>query len=286
PVVELVKTQGLGVVKTLAQNQELAEKNTRWGLGKKEFFSFKTPQNDQLNGWMLKPKNFDPGKKYPVLMYVYGGPGHQTVLDRWDGRDFYWYQYLAQQGYLVVSVDGRGTGGRGAAFKKSTYASLGKLELEDQVFAADYLSRLSYVDSARIGIWGWSFGGYLSSLCMTKAAGRFKMGIAVAPVTTWRFYDSIYTERFLKTPQDNAKGYDENSPINYADRLKGNYFLIHGTGDDNVHFQHAVKMQEALIKSGKQFRSFYYPDKNHGIYGGNTRFHLYKMMTDYILGNL
>jgi len=286
PVVQLVKTSTNMPVKILVENNDLIAKNRDYVLGKKSFFSFTTKSGERLNGWKLTPNAFDSTKKHPVLMYVYGGPGHQTVMDKWDGRDFYWYHYLAQLGYVIVSVDGRGTGGRGAAFKKSTYANLGKYELADQVEAANYLSTLSFVDSSRIGIWGWSFGGYLSSLCMTKAAGRFKMGIAVAPVTSWRFYDSIYTERFLKTPQDNAKGYDENSPINYADRLKGNYLLIHGTGDDNVHFQNAVKMQEALIKAGKQFQSFYYPDKNHGIYGGNTRFHLYKMMTDYILGNL
>jgi dipeptidyl-peptidase-4 len=282
----LVRTSSNQRVKVLAENNQLLEKNKLFGVGKKTFFSFNTKNGDQLNGWSLVPSNFDSTKKYPVLMFVYGGPGFQTVLDKWDGRDFYWYHYLTQQGYIIVSVDGRGTGGRGAAFKKSTYANLGKYELQDQVEAANYLSKLPCVDSTRIGIWGWSFGGYLSSLCMTKAAGRFKMGIAVAPVTTWRFYDSIYTERFLQTPQDNAKGYDENSPINYADRLKGSYLLIHGTGDDNVHFQHSVKMQEALFKAGKQFRSFYYPDKNHGIYGGNTRFHLYKMMTDFIVEKL
>jgi len=219
-------------------------------------------------------------------MFVYGGPGIQTVRNSWLGANYLWYQMLLKQGYIVVSVDGRGTGGRGAAFKKSTYGNLGGLESEDQIAVAQYLASSPYVDSDRIGIWGWSFGGYLSSLCLMKANDVFKMAIAVAPVTSWRFYDSIYTERYLNTPQLNAKGYDQNSPITYADRLKGSLLLIHGTGDDNVHIQNSIKLQEALIKENKQFTSFFYPDKNHGIYGGNTRLHLYQMMTDFVLREL
>jgi dipeptidyl-peptidase-4 len=219
-------------------------------------------------------------------MFVYGGPGNQQVNDAWNSKDFMWYQMLAQKGYMIVCVDNRGTGGRGAEFKKSTYANLGKLESQDQIETAKYLGGLPYVDKSRIGIWGWSFGGYMTLLSLTKGADYFKSGIAVAPVTNWRFYDSIYTERFLKKPQDNAAGYDENSPVQYADKLKGKLLLIHGTGDDNVHVQNAIAMTDALIKANKQFESFYYPNRNHGIYGGNTRLHLYSQMTDFIERNL
>jgi dipeptidyl-peptidase-4 len=217
---------------------------------------------------------------------VYGGPGHQTVVNSWGGPNYLWHQYLAQQGYIVVSVDNRGTGGRGNDFKKSTYANLGKLEIADQIETAKFLGAQTFVDKNRIGIWGWSFGGYMTSLAMTVGADYFKAGIAVAPVTNWRYYDSIYTERFLKTPQENAAGYDDNSPVTHAAKLKGAYLLVHGTGDDNVHFQNAVAMQNALVKAGKQFSSFYYPNRNHGIYGGNTRLHLYTMMSDFVLKNL
>jgi dipeptidyl-peptidase-4 len=235
---------------------------------------------------MIKPSNFDATKKYPVFMTVYGGPGHNTVENAWEGSNYLWYQLLAQKGYIVVSVDNRGTGNRGEAFKKSTYKQLGKLETEDQMEAATYMASQSYVDAARIGIQGWSYGGYMSSLCITKGADLFKMAIAVAPVTNWRFYDSIYTERFMQTPAENESGYDDNSPINHVGRLKGKYLLIHGTGDDNVHFQNSVEMVTALVKANKQFDSEFYPDKNHGIYGGNTRLHLFNRMTNFILNNL
>jgi dipeptidyl-peptidase-4 len=264
----------------------LKEKFAGYQLSKKEFFSFTTSQGVALNGWMIKPSNFDASKKYPVFMTVYGGPGHNTVENQWEGSNYLWYQYLAQKGYVVVSVDNRGTGNRGEAFKKSTYKQLGKLETEDQIEAAKYMAAQSYVDAARIGIQGWSYGGYMSSLCITKGADFFKMAIAVAPVTNWRFYDSIYTERFMQTPAENESGYDDNSPINHVARLKGKYMLVHGTGDDNVHFQNSAEMVTALVKANKQFDSFYYPDKNHGIYGGNTRLHLYTQMTNFILENL
>ena len=219
-------------------------------------------------------------------MYVYGGPGDQKVIDSWAGANFFWFQMLAQQGYIVACVDNRGTGGRGADFKKSTYANLGNLEVTDQIAGGKYMAGLPYVDKARVGIWGWSFGGYVTLLALTKGADVFKAGIAVAPVTYWRFYDTIYTERFLKKPQDNAAGYDDNSPVMYADRLKGKLLMVHGTGDDNVHFQNAVAMQDALIKANKQFESYYYPNRNHGIYGGNTRLHLYTMMTNFLKNTL
>ena len=274
------------MIRTLEANTALKEKLGSYQLSQKEFFSFTTTQGVALNGWMIKPPGFDAKKKYPVFMTVYGGPGHNTVEDQWEGSNYLWHQYLAQKGYIVVSVDNRGTGNRGEAFKKSTYKQLGKLETEDQLETAKYLATQSYVDASRIGIQGWSYGGYMSSLCITKGAELFKMAIAVAPVTNWRFYDSIYTERFMQTPAENESGYDDNSPINHVARLKGKYLLIHGTGDDNVHFQNSVEMVTALVKANKQFDLFYYPDKNHGIYGGNTRLHLHNLMTNYILENL
>jgi len=226
------------------------------------------------------------GEKYPVLLYVYGGPGSQEVKNEWMGPNYAWFQLLAQKGYGIMCVDGRGTGGRGAQFKKSTQNNLGKLELEDVISAAKYLATLPQVDKNRIGIFGWSFGGYMASLAITVGADYFKMGIAVAPVISWRFYDTIYTERFLGLPQENPNGYDLNSPLTYAAKLKGAYLLVHGTSDDNVHLQNAIEMERALVKANKQFTSFHYPDKNHGIYGGNTRLHLYQMMTDFIEKNL
>lgn len=274
------------LVKLLKTNEKLTKTLENYTISPKVFSEITAANGVKMNSWMIKPLNFDPSKKYPVLMFCYGGPGHQTVTDAWDSRDFFWYQMLAAKGYIIVSVDNRGTGGKGADFKKATYAELGKLECEDQIAAARYFATQPFVDASRIGIWGWSFGGYLTSLCMTKGADIFKTGVAVAPVTNWRFYDSIYTERFLKLPQDNASGYDQNSPVTFADKLKGNYLLVHGTGDDNVHFQNAVSMVNALVKANKKFDSFYYPNRNHGIYGGTTRLHLYTMMTDFITEKL
>lgn len=219
-------------------------------------------------------------------MYVYGGPGSQNVTDSWTGSRSLWFHYLAQKGYIVACIDNRGTGFRGEEFQKSTYLNLGRLETEDQIEGAKWLSKQPYVDPERIGIWGWSYGGYMASLCITRGADIFKLAIAVAPVTTWRYYDSIYTERYLRTPQENPQGYDDNSPINYADRLKGKFLLIHGTGDDNVHFQNSIMFSEALIQANKPFEQAYYPNKNHGIHGGNTSIHLYGKMTDFIMKNL
>lgn len=274
------------LIKVLENNSKLKERLTGYNLSKKEFFKFKTTEGVELNGWMIKPPNFDAKKKYPVFMTVYGGPGANTVNNQWEGSGYFWHQMIAQKGYIVVSVDNRGTGYRGRDFKRITYKQLGKYETIDQMEAAKYLGGLAYVDKSRIGIQGWSYGGYMSSLCITKGADLFKMAIAVAPVTNWRYYDSIYTERYMALPQDNAKGYDDNSPVNHVAALKGKYLLIHGTADDNVHFQNSVEMVTALVKANKQFVSFYYPDKNHGIRGGNTSFHLYTMMTNFILDNL
>jgi dipeptidyl-peptidase 4 len=274
------------LIKVLEDNAKLKTKLAEFDIVNKEFFDFTAENGAKLNGWMMKPSGFDPAKKYPVLMFVYGGPGSQTVKNQWDSRDYFWYQVLASKGYIIVSVDNRGTGARGRDFKHVTYANLGKYEVIDQIESAKYLGALPFVDKSRIGIWGWSYGGYMSSNCIMQGADVFKTAIAVAPVTNWRFYDTIYTERYQKTPQENAAGYDENSPVSHVDKLKGNFFLIHGTGDDNVHFQNAVMLQNALIKSGKQFESFYYPNRNHGISGGNTRLHLYQMMTDYLVRKL
>lgn len=270
----------------LEQNEMLQGKLNEYRFGGVEFSNLTTESGTNLNYYMIKPWNFDPSKKYPVLMYVYGGPGHNTVRNSWGGRNYLWHQYLSQQGYIVVSVDNRGTGNRGEAFKKSTYLQLGKLEHQDQREAALWLGKLPFVDAGRIGIWGWSFGGYMSSLCISKSGDVFKTAIAVAPVTNWRYYDNIYTERYLRRPSDNAEGYDQNSPINFAKNIKGNYLLIHGTGDDNVHFQNSVEMVNAMIAAGVKFDSEYYPNRNHGIGDRYAQYHLYRRMSEYILEKL
>lgn len=272
-------------LRSLEENTELNEKLSGLKLPKVEFFDFATSEDVKLNGWMIKPKNFDAKKKYPVLMFVYGGPGSQMVTNAFSGN-YWWHQLLAQKGYMVVCVDNRGTGARGKAFRTQTYGQLGKYETMDQIEAAKWLGAQTYVDKSRIGIWGWSYGGYMSSLCLYKGADVFKTAIAVAPVSNWRFYDSIYTERYMGLPQDNAAGYDDNSPINHVEKLKGNYLLVHGSADDNVHFQNAVELVEALNKADKQYDFAMYPDKNHGIYGGNTRHHLFTRLTNYIETNL
>jgi dipeptidyl-peptidase-4 len=284
--VDLYQTKGNKQIKPLEKNEELAKAAADYGLVNKEFFNYTTVDGTSLSGLMWKPKDFDANKKYPVLLYQYSGPNSQNVTDAWGGGHFYFHQMLVQKGYIVAVIDTRGTGARGEAFKKMTYKQLGKLELEDHIAGAKYLAGLNYVDGTRIGIWGWSYGGYMASLAMTKGAGVFKLGIAVAPVTNWRFYDTIYTERFLQTPQLNASGYDDNSPLTHASKLQGNFLLIHGTGDDNVHYQNSVLFEDALINAGKQFQSFYYPDKHHGIQGAKTRLHLYTMMANYIVEKL
>lgn len=286
PVYSIRKSDG-SLVRTLQNNERLNQTIKEYNFVKKELFTFTSDQGVSLNGWMLKPVGFDESEKYPVLMFVYGGPGSQQVRNAWTGSyDWAWYQMLAQEGYMVVCVDGRGTAGRGDAFKKSIYKQMGKLEAQDQMATARYLKGLPYVDGSRIGIWGWSFGGYLSSLAMFKGEGLFKMAMAVAPVTNWRYYDNIYTERFLQTPQENPKGYDENSPITHAGKLTGNYLLVHGMTDDNVHFQSSVDLTTALIQNKKQFDHFFYPNMNHFINGENGRCHLYVKLTDFVLKNL
>ena len=273
-------------VQEIVNNNELSDKLKSYDLPLKEFFVLKTEKGNELNAWIMKPKDFDPSKKYPVFMYQYSGPGSQQVNNDWNGADDYWFMMLSQQGYIIACVDGRGTGFKGANFKKITQLQLGKCEVEDQIDAAKVIGNYSFVDKTRIGIWGWSFGGYMSSNCLFKGNDVFKMAIAVAPVTNWRFYDSIYTERYMQTPQENASGYDENSPINHVEKLKGKFLLIHGSGDDNVHVQNSMQMIEALIQANKQFDSQIYPDNNHGIYGGKTRIQLYTKMTNFIKANL
>lgn len=286
PVYTLKDSKQGKTIKTIVSNEALDNKLKEYQLPKKEFIEIPTENGEMMNAWILKPKNFQSNKKYPVLMYQYSGPGSQQVADKWwDSNDF-WHAMLTQNDYIVVAVDGRGTGFKGAKFKKSTQNQLGKLEVEDQIIAAKYLGNFNYIDPSRIGIWGWSFGGFMSTNCLLKGADVFKTAIAVAPVTNWRFYDTIYTERYLKTPQENEAGYDQNSPIFFADQLKGKYLLIHGSADDNVHVQNTMVMIEALVQHNKDFDWLIYPDKNHGIYGGATRLQLYTKMTNFLLNNL
>ena len=273
-------------IQVIENNEALATNLKDYNLPQKEFFVLKTEKGNELNAWIIKPTDFDINKKYPVFMFQYSGPGSQQVDNKWNTANDYWFMMLAQQGYIVACVDGRGTGFKGAYFKKVTYKQLGKYEVEDQIDAAKVIGNYSYVDKSRIGIWGWSYGGFMSSNCILKGNDIFKMAIAVAPVTNWRFYDSIYTERYMQTPQENPSGYDENSPINFAEKLKGKYLLIHGSSDDNVHVQNSMQMMEALIQSNKQFDSQIYPDKDHGIRGGKTRIQLFNKMTTFIKNNL
>ena len=281
------KTISAKLLKTVNENTKLKGKLDEYGYGKAEFIKVPNSKGDTLNGWMLKPADFDPAKKYPVLFCNYGGPGSQQVANRF-GAVSSWHQMLAQKGFIVVSVDNTGTGYRGEEFKKKTYQQLGKFEIEDQIDAAKYLGNMPFVDKNNIGHWGWSYGGFMSSLAITKGNEVFSAAVAVAPVTNWRFYDNIYTERYMRTPQENPKGYDDNSPINFTDKIKGKYLIIHGTADDNVHFQNATQMITALVKSNIDFESAYYPNKNHGIGGmtDNTTFHLWSKMTNWILENM
>ncbi|MFA6468944.1 MAG: S9 family peptidase [Bacteroidota bacterium] len=257
-----------------------------YAMAKPSFFSFSTSDGVSLNATLLTPSNFDSTKKYPVLVYTYGGPGSQVVRNSWGGSNYAWHSLLTQKGYLIFMVDNRGTGARGSAFKKITYKNLGKWEVNDQIEGAKYLSSLAYVDQKRIGIWGWSYGGYMSCMTILTGSDYFKAAMAVAPVTHWKFYDTIYTERFMGTPENNPTGYEESAPINHADGLKGKFLLIHGTSDDNVHFQNSATLASSLQNANKQFQTMFYPNKNHGIGGGNTRIHLYTMMTQFILENL
>ena len=285
PIYTLYNTRKNTPLFRILKNEELTKTLATFGFSYKEFSTIEV-NGESLNMWMIKPADFDASKQYPVLMFQYSGPGSQQVANRWGDQRALWHKYLANQGYIIACVDGRGTGFKGADFKKVTYLNLVKYEALDQIAAAKKLGALPFVDANRIGIWGWSFGGHMAAHCLLTGNDVFSFGIAVAPVTNWRFYDTIYTERFMRTPQENPEGYDLNSPLNYADQLKGKFLIIHGSGDDNVHVQNTMRMVEELIQADKQFEWMIYPDKNHGIYGGNTRKHLYSKMTNFILENL
>jgi dipeptidyl-peptidase-4 len=285
PIYTLHKALTGKKIKDIKDNAALLKKLSAYAISPKEFGTISINGND-LNMYMIKPKDFDPSKKYPLFMYQYSGPGSQNVSNSWMRANDYWHQKLVSEGYIIACVDGRGTGFKGSDFKKVTYLNLVKYETEDQIAAAKKLSELDYIDENRTGIWGWSFGGHMATNCILKGNDTFEMAIAVAPVTSWRFYDTIYTERFMRTPAENPSGYDDNSPFNYPELLKGKYLLIHGSGDDNVHVQNTMRMVEALIQANKQFEWGIYPDKNHGIYGGNTRIHLFNKMTNFLKSNL
>lgn len=273
-------------LKTLQDNAALRARTERYDLPVKRFSMLRTDRGEELPMWMMRPADFDSTRNYPLLMFVYGGPGSQQVLNTWYSSQDLWFAYLTQKGYIVACVDGRGTGGRGAAFEKTIYKRMGEAELEDQIAAARMLGRLPYVDEKRIGIFGWSFGGYMASLAATRGGDTFRAAIAVAPVTSWRFYDTIYTERYLATPQENPEGYDRNSPLSYAADLSSRLLLVHGTADDNVHFHNAMQFSGLLVAANRPFEQMVYPDKNHSIYGGATRLHLFTKMTDFLLANL
>ena len=282
-VITVNETKSKKVLRVLQDNAALREKLASTSFSKKEFFKVHTASDIELNAWIVKPVNFDESKKYPVLMVQYSGPNSQQVLDKYG---FDWEHYLAANGIIVVSVDGRGTGARGEAFRKCTYLRMGDLESRDQVEAAQALGKLPYIDAKRIAIWGWSFGGYNTLMSMSVGNGTFKAGIAVAPPTDWKYYDSVYTERFMRTPKENFSGYAATSPIRLAKDLQGKLLLVHGTADDNVHFQQTMDYAEALVQAGKQFDMQVYKDRNHSIYGGNTRYHLYTRMSNFLFDNL
>ncbi|NNE03375.1 MAG: S9 family peptidase [Eudoraea sp.] len=272
-------------VTDIIDNAAVLSKVSGYEISQKEFSTIAINGYD-LNMWMMKPVNFDASKKYPLLLFQYSGPGSQQVSNRWMGTRDYWHQILASEGYIIACVDGRGTGLKGRDFKKLTYKELGKYEVEDQIAVGKKLSTLPFIDEDRTGIWGWSYGGFMSTNCILKGNDTFEMAIAVAPVTSWAFYDTVYTERYMRTPQENPSGYDDNSPFNYPELLKGKYLLVHGSGDDNVHVQNTMRMVEALVQANKSFDWAIYPDKNHGIRGGNTSLHLYTKMTNFIKENL
>ncbi len=290
PPVYTLNDQTGKTLTTLVDNHELKARLSQLPMARKELFRFTTSDGTQLNGWMVKPADFNANRKYPVVMYQYSGPGSQQVLDSWNlglyAEGAIWESYLAQEGFIVACVDGRGTGGRGADFEKCTYLRIGVKEAQDQVEAAKYLGSLPYVDPSAIGIWGWSYGGYNTLMSMSEGTPVFACGVAVAPPTDWRFYDSVYTERFMRTPKENADGYTASSPMNRIDKHHGNLLLVHGMADDNVHFRNTVEYSEALVQAGVQFRMQVYANRNHSIYGGNTRLHLCTLLTDFFKEHL
>lgn len=283
PKYEIFRTRDTKALKLLEDNNDLAQRLSKISYSKREFIVVNTKSGQKLNAWMLKPEGFDPNKQYPVVMTQYSGPGSQTVMNRFE---FGWEEYLAQEGFVVVAVDGRGTGGRGSEFKKCTYLQMGLLESQDQIEAAQALGQFPYIDSQRIGIFGWSFGGYTTLMTMTRGNGTFAAGVAVAPPTDWKFYDSIYTERYMRTPQENAKGFHDTSVMSHVNGLQGELLIVHGTADDNVHFQNVMHLIPALISADKDYQMLVYTDKNHSIYGGNTRNHLYRQITNHFKKHL
>ena len=271
------------MIRVLEGNDELMKKLKEYKFSTKEFFEFTTSEGVKLNGYIIYPPDFNKNNQYPVFMTQYSGPNSQSALNSWD---LGWNTYLAQEGYIVACVDGRGTGARGEEFRKMTYLQLGKYETIDQIEAAKYFGSLPFVDQARIGIWGWSYGGFTTLLCMTKGEGTFKVGVAVAPVTHWKYYDNIYTERFMRTPQENPAGYDDNAPISFAGQLEGHLLIIHGSADDNVHVQNTMEFTEALVQADKDFEMMIYTNRNHGIYGGKTKYQLFRKINNFVMENL
>ncbi len=285
PVYELHSIDGK-LVKTLEDNSALRERMKGYKLTEKRFTMFKNSEGILMNGYMLRPADFDSSKKYPVYMYAYNGPGSNLANNGWSTNDYFWHQLLAQEGYIVVCVDGRGTMGRGRKFKHSTYLQLGKLETQDQLDVAKFLGSLPYVDKARIGFMGWSYGGYMAALMISKGADVIKAAIAVAPVSNWKYYDNIYTERFMRKPADNKNGYEDNSPVNFVKNITGKFLVMHGSGDDNVHMQNTMELANAMIKNNIPFDMMLYPNRNHGIYGGLTRLHIYSKMLKFVKENI
>jgi dipeptidyl-peptidase-4 len=286
PTITLVSLPEHRVLRTLVDNAALKAKVSALRLGTAEFQQVDIGDGIRLNAYLIKPPDFNPTRKYPVFFTVYGGPGSQTVLDAWGGANYLWHQMLAQHGYIVASVDNRGTGARGRAWRKIIYKQMGVIETQDQAAAARAIGRLSYVDSTRIGIWGWSYGGFMSLNVITQAPDVYRMAIAVAPVTHWKYYDTIYTERYNGLPQDNAAGYDKGSPVTYAKNLRGRLLIVHGTGDDNVHYQNTEVMVNALVAANRPFSLMVYPNRTHSISGGTTRQHLFTLLTKYVEENL
>lgn len=283
--ITLMSSRGNKLVDTLINNSRLKKLAVQYDLRPKEFFTFEAADGTPLNGYYLRPAEFDSTRQYPVLMYQYSGPGSQQVLNEWDGGHYYWHQMLVQEGYVIAVVDPRGTGGRGEEFKKQTFRQMGNLETRDLIAAAEYIGSQPFFDKNRIGIWGWSYGGYASSVAMMRGEGTFKACISVAPFS-WEHYDTVYSERYMQRPEDNREGYEESSLLTHAHKLKGNYLLVHGTGDDNVHYQVSMNLVNKLVEEGKQFQTFYYPDKAHGIGGSKTKMHLFNMMTNFVLEKL
>ena len=276
-----------GELKEVIEPNEMSELLEEYALSPPEFFTVPSDDGTQLNAFMIKPPDFDPSKRYPVLIYTYGGPGSQIVRNSWRaGMGRLWHQLMAQKGYIIFGLDNRGTGGRGTGWMCTVYRNLGEYEVKDNVSGVEYLLTLPYVDSGRIGIWGWSYGGYTTCMCMLREPAYFKVGVAVAPVTQWKNYDTIYTERYMGTPEDNPEGYEKSSTMQFADQLEGKLLLVHGSSDDNVHLANTMQLVEALQNAGKQFDLMIYPGKAHSIRGEDTRVHLFEMITEYLLENL